>query len=125
MKIECSENGYKIVFLVKHQKSELSLAGNPIDQSATNKNWSSTEEPEMILLGGGSSVCTRGGRGTGFTPRSPRGHVATGGRGQIFLIYTGSAGIDIYGFRAGSEFFRGTMEDRQKLSIRVLFLRME
>jgi hypothetical protein len=32
-----------------------------------------------------SDLGSRGVRVTGFDPRGPRGHVATGGRGQIFL----------------------------------------
>ena len=76
-------------------------------------------------------------RSTGFAPRGPRGHVATGGRGVKFYISSGFTGygccsiygragrvkleIKITGFgrggyrctrvRAGKEFFRGPMKD--------------
>ena len=89
-------------------------------------------------------------RSTGFNPRGPRGHVARAGRGAIFFKFFGVGG---YGFclrcgrarrvsifkkyargrrggdryarvRAGNEFLRGMMKDRENLSINIVILDM-
>jgi hypothetical protein len=40
-------------------------------------------------------VYNRDGRGMGFDPRDPRGHVATGGRGKFFSIFFGAGEVRV------------------------------